>query len=321
MRQIILKEFIFFLTFIFHSCISQISGDTEKNISIIPQPYQIIVNTGEFSVGTGTQILSDNESKEAGRFLSELLTCEINLNLDMNRLNDSQTQMDAIVIQTVPELAENLGDEGYTLQVDRNGIKISAATNAGHLYGIQTLRQLFPVLGSIKQSGKNGAIAIPFISIEDKPRFRWRGFMLDVSRHFLPKSFIKKVINHLVFHKMNVFHWHLVDDQGWRIEIKKYPKLTEVGAWRVDREHQHWNAREMPGEGEKPTYGGYYTQGDIREIVSYAESLHVTIVPEIEMPAHVQSALAAYPEYSCTGGPFTVAPGGVAYNQYLLCRK
>jgi hexosaminidase len=112
-------------------------------------------------------------------------------------------------------------------------------------------------------------------------------------------------------HKMNVFQWHLTDDQGWRIEIKKYPRLTEVGAWRVDREDKPWNARPPQGEGEAATYGGFYTQDEVREIVAYAAARGITVVPEIEMPGHCQSALAAYPQFSCTGGPFTVLPGGV----------
>jgi hexosaminidase len=135
--------------------------------------------------------------------------------------------------------------------------------------------------------------------------------MLDVSRHFLPKEFIYDFIDHLAMHKLNTFHWHLVDDQGWRIEIKKYPKLTDIGAWRVDREDLHWNAREDRKPDEKATYGGFYTQKEIRDIVAYAQSRYVTIVPEIEMPGHTTAALAAYPQYSCTGGPFTVLPGGV----------
>ncbi|MEK9137784.1 MAG: family 20 glycosylhydrolase, partial [Bacteroidota bacterium] len=152
---------------------------------------------------------------------------------------------------------------------------------------------------------------IPCVAIRDWPRFEWRGMHLDVSRHFLPKKFIKTYIDMLAMHKMNVFHWHLTDDQGWRLEIKKYPKLIEVTAWRVDREDQHWNHRDPPREGEKATYGGYYTQDEIREIVKYADERNITVVPEIEMPAHTTALLAAYPQYSCTGGPFDVPPGGV----------
>jgi hexosaminidase len=152
---------------------------------------------------------------------------------------------------------------------------------------------------------------IPYAEIKDSPRFKWRGMHLDVSRHFLPKEFIKTYIDILAMHKLNVFHWHLTDDQGWRIEIKKYPKLTEVAAWRVDREHQPWSVRDPQRPDEKATMGGFYTQDEIREIVKYAADRNITVVPEIEMPAHTTALLAAYPQFSCSGGPFTVPPGGV----------
>jgi hexosaminidase len=134
--------------------------------------------------------------------------------------------------------------------------------------------------------------------------------MLDVSRHFFPKSFVKECIDIAAMHKLNTFHWHLTDDQGWRIQILKYPKLTSVGAWRVDREQFTWNERKPAQPGEVATYGGFYTQDDIREVVAYAKSRFVTVVPEIEMPGHATAALAGYPELSCTGGPFTVRTGG-----------
>ena len=199
----------------------------------------------------------------------------------------------------------------YNLQVSRRKIHISASSAAGIFYGMQTLRQLFPPEFESGSEVKSTAWELPCLFIEDYPRFAWRGMHLDVSRHFFPAEFIKRYIDLIAMHKMNVFHWHLVDDQGWRIEIKKYPRLTGVGAWRVDREDQPWNARDPQKPGEVATYGGYYTQAEISDIVKYAGERNVTVVPEIEMPAHVTSALAAYPEYSCTGGPFTVPPGGL----------
>jgi len=149
------------------------------------------------------------------------------------------------------------------------------------------------------------------MQISDYPRFSWRGLHLDVSRHFHDKEFIKKYIDLLALFKMNTFHWHLVDDQGWRVEIKKYPRLTEIGAWRVDHEDLPWNSRPEQKPGEKATIGGFYKQDDIREIVAYAAQRFITIVPEIEMPAHVSSALAAYPEYSCRQVPISVPSGGI----------
>jgi len=201
--------------------------------------------------------------------------------------------------------------EAYQLNVQKNRIEVKAAKPAGFYYAMQTLRQLLPI--EIERQQKQELIEwrVPVISISDSPAYKWRGFMLDVSRHFFPKKDVLRIIDHLAMHKINTLHLHLVDDQGWRIEIKKYPKLTEVGAWRVDREDQHWNSRAKQGAGEKATYGGFYTQEDIKEMVAYAQKRFITIIPEIEMPAHVTSALAAYPQFSCKGGPFTVLPGGV----------
>jgi hexosaminidase len=177
--------------------------------------------------------------------------------------------------------------ESYTLSIAEKGVSVSAGTTAGLFYGLLTFGQMLSAVDS-----QSGELAIPCIEISDQPRFRWRGMHLDVSRHFFPGEFIKKYIDLLARHKMNVFHWHLTDDQGWRIEIKRYPRLTEIGAWR----------REQDGT----TSGGFYTQEEIREIVEYARCRYVTVVPEIELPGHASAALAAYPEYSCTGGPFEV---------------
>ena len=152
---------------------------------------------------------------------------------------------------------------------------------------------------------------IPCVEIEDQPRFKWRGLMLDVARHFFTKEEVKQVLDAMALHKMNTFHWHLVDDQGWRIEIKKYPRLTQVGAWRKEIGFK-LDPKASTAYGPDGRYGGFYTQADIREVVAYAQARHITIVPEIEMPGHSTAALMAYPQFSCTGGPFnTDLPGGV----------
>lgn len=201
--------------------------------------------------------------------------------------------------------------EEYRLAVTKKKVSLTAGTPEGLFRGIHTIRQLLPPQIESRSTVSEMKWTLPCVSVTDYPRFEWRGMHLDVSRHFFEVEFIKRYIDILAMHKMNVFHWHLVDDQGWRIEIKKYPKLTEVGAWRVDREDKPWSSRELQQPGEKATYGGFYSQEEIKEIVAYAAERFITVVPEIEMPAHVGSALAAYPEYSCTGGPFTVPPGGV----------
>lgn len=178
-------------------------------------------------------------------------------------------------------------DDAYLLRIDEDDLRISASSPKGLFYGMQSLMQLLSTT-----SLGNDEIKLPTLEISDSPRFDWRGMHLDVSRHFFPVEFIKKCINLLAFHKMNIFHWHLTDDQGWRIEIKKYARLTEIGAWRT--------------ESDGKRYGGFYSQAEIRDIVHYARARHVTIVPEIELPGHASAALAAYPKLSCTGGPFEV---------------
>ncbi len=214
---------------------------------------------------------------------------------------------------------EHLGEEGYRLIITPDGILIASIAPQGVFYGLQTLKQLFPAVWAGEQNPAPLRVTLPCLEIEDQPRYAWRGMMLDVARHFQPKAFIFRFIDHLAMQKLNVFHWHLNDDQGWRIEIQKFPRLTEVGAWRVDRSGQHWSRRQPQQPGETPDYGGYYTQDDIREIVAYAQERFITIVPEIEMPAHAMAALAAYPHVSCTGGPFTVPTGSVWPITQIYC--
>lgn len=204
----------------------------------------------------------------------------------------------------------SLPAEHYRLDINTNQITINASSAAGWMYGLQTVRQLLPA-GIEDKSSPITSWSVPALTITDGPEFGWRGLMLDVSRHFFPKEYVLATIDRMALLKLNVLHLHLVDDQGWRIEIKQYPKLTEVGAWRVDQEDRHWNARLDNKPGEKGTNGGFYTQEEIREIVAYATSRSVRVVPEIEMPAHVMSALAAYPEHSCLGKPIAVPSGGV----------
>ena len=189
--------------------------------------------------------------------------------------------------------------EGYTLSVTPKRIDIRASSEAGFFYAEQTLVQL---------ATQNGG-QLPCLFLRDEPRFSWRGMHLDESRHFMGKDFVKKYIDWLATLKMNMFHWHLTDAQGWRIEIKKYPKLASIAAWRPERPGLLNSEADTARAGEPMTCGGYYTHDDIREIVQYAAERHVTIIPEIEMPGHTTAALVAYPEYSCTGGPFPM-PGG-----------
>ncbi len=196
--------------------------------------------------------------------------------------------------EIVLSLVESLGQkEAYTLEVSPNGIEIKAGTTAGIFYGVQTLLQLLP---------SDGSVELPCLNIEDQPRYPWRGMHLDCVRHFMPVPFLKKFIDLMALFKFNTFHWHLTDDQGWRLESRRYPRLTEVGAWRAETVR---GFEKGPGDGVP--HGGFYTREEAREIVEYAAARFITVVPEIEMPGHATAALAAYPEFSCTGGPFSVA--------------
>ncbi len=275
-------------------------------IAVIPRPASVAMLDGSFEVRPDTPIVTQAQTKALGQQLSQWLRPATGFSL---RVQDSRAATAGIVLAVNPDLA-NLGKEGYRLEVTSSRVLIESSAPAGVFYGIQTLRQLLPPESFSGAKVTGVAWRIPGVRIEDQPRFAWRGMHLDVCRHFFPKEFIKTYIDLLALHKMNVFHWHLTEDQGWRIEVKKYPKLTQVGAWRADREEQHWNRRTPPRPGDKATYGGFYTQQDVREIVAYASSRFVTVVPEIEMPAHAMAALASYPELSCTGGPFYVMPGG-----------
>ena len=194
---------------------------------------------------------------------------------------------------------QGLGAEGYRLDVTPGGIAIRSAGRAGLFYGIQTLRQLLPEAVEQRTKAVGVAWTVPCVAIEDSPRFAWRGAMLDVCRHLLEVKDVEAFIDAMALHKLNSLHFHLTDDQGWRIEIKKYPKLTEAGAWRSESPRR---GNRNAGDGQR--YGGFFTQEQLRGLVAYAAKRHITIVPEIEMPGHGLAALSAYPELGCTGGPY-----------------
>ena len=210
----------------------------------------------------------------------------------------SKSTTDSVIQFRLEKDAPKLGREGYRLTVDGNRIELKAAETPGIFYAVQTFLQLLPPAVYSGSPRIKVGWAVPGVRIEDYPRFAWRGAMLDCARHFRPVGFIKRFLDLLAMHKLNVFHWHLTDDQGWRIEIKKYPKLTEVGGWRRETRAGHTHG---PGAGDGVPHGGFYTQAEVREIVAYAAERHITVVPEIEMPGHAQAAIAAYPELGCTG--------------------
>jgi hexosaminidase len=269
--------------------------------ALIPAPEKLTPRSGSFTLGETTSILAGDDLRAQADLLRDQLRTASGLPLP----SASSAKGSHIALALDPSLA-SLGDEGYRLTVNGDEAAIHASKPAGVLRGSQTLRQLLPPEIYRRAPVTGASWAIPAVEIEDRPSFGWRGSHLDVGRHFMPKEFVLKHIDLLALHKFNVFHWHLTEDQGWRIEIKKYPKLTEVGAWRRDsmtapRTHDPAK-RKFAG---KP-HGGFYTQDDVREVVGYAADRGITVLPEIELPGHAMAAIAAYPELGNTGKPIEV---------------
>lgn len=260
----------------------------EQAYHIIPKPASMERSKGSFLISTKTYISSIDSLKTEAEFLSEMLGSAIGAQIPFEQ---GKTGEGGIILK----LDENIeNEEGYELVVEYNKIIISGKSAKGVFYAIQTLCQLLP---TTRESGTSLEVesSIPAVVIKDEPRFAYRGMMLDVGRHFFPVSFIKKYIDLIAMHKMNKFHWHLTEDQGWRIEIKKYSKLTKIGAYRNGTIIGH-----HPGTGNDQTrYGGFYTQEEVKDIVAYASARHVEVIPEIELPGHGGAAIAAYPFLSC----------------------
>ena len=287
-------------------------GVDERAISIVPVPVEMEIGQGSFTIVPKSIIIVSDKTKQVGEYLSDKLAPAMGFELKVKKAGLFQSKKNNIFLTIKSDLKE-LGAEGYELKVLKDHVEIKAADAAGVFYGCQTLMQLLPgaVAGNEKAEGVEWSV--PAVTIKDMPRFKWRGLHLDVCRHFMPKEFVLKFIDLLAMHKMNTMHWHLTEDQGWRIEIKKYPKLTEVGAWRKETTI----GRNQPGPGDGIKHGGFYTQEDVKEIVAYAKERFITIVPEIEMPGHAQAAISAYPEYACVDGPFEVwTRWGVSNNVY-----
>ena len=268
---------------------------------IIPEPVAQQKALGEFVLTADTRIhipKGNPEVRKIAEFLAMTLAIPTGVKLPVLETPKIGKHINFKLESTPFKVVGQ--EEGYSLDITPKHIDIKAQTPAGLFYGVQSLIQLFPKQVEGKKYQRM-VWKIPASSVIDYPRYAWRGIMLDVSRHFFPKEYIKSFIDQLARYKFNTFHWHLTDDQGWRIEIKSYPKLTSVGAWRVPRVGNWWE-RELPQEGEKPTYGGFYTQEDIKEIVAYAQSKYIQILPEIDVPGHSLAILTAYPELSCAGG-------------------
>jgi len=277
------------------------SLQSEAKMALVPQPVSVKKGSESWELRPNAKIAY---TPEAARATAELMATQLRTATGY-RLPVVSGESGDIILRLTTEKKSDRPDESYELSVKSNEVQICATAPAGLFYGTQTLRQLFsPTIYSTKSISTSWEA--PCVQIKDKPRFVWRGLMLDCSRHFFTKEEIFSFLDNMAALKLNVFHWHLTDNQGWRIEIKKYPKLTTVGAWR----DQTLKGR-LPKKIEKrkydgKRYGGFYTQEDIREIVAYAAARHITIVPEIDMPGHIQAAIAAYPEFGCTNLPVKV---------------
>lgn len=278
--------------------------------NIIPKPVEIKSTAGNFTVTAATSIGANNAESQK---IAEMLATKFKLAAGFSP-KVQKTGAIQFTINTTPNVT--IGDEGYTLESSATGVKIAANKPAGLFYGLQSLLQLLPKEIESKTIAKGIQWTIPGVKVLDYPRFGWRGLMLDVSRHFFSKADVKRYIDNMVRYKFNTLHWHLTDDNGWRIEIKSLPKLTEVGAWRVARDGRFGDRKE-PQEGEPTPYGGFYTQEDIKEIVRYADERGVTIVPEVDIPGHSMAAIAAYPELSCTKDPKTKVNPGTNFAEWF----
>ena len=281
-----------------------------KEVSIVPITNHLEETNGAFVLKSNTSIgVIDAELIPAAEYLADMLSSATGYDLKVKEGEGTITLA----------LGDVQGKEGaYTLTAESDKVNITGNSYGGVIAGIESLRQLFPPQIESKEIVKGTDWAIPAVNIQDAPRFEWRGIMLDVSRHFYTIDEVKELLDVMALYKMNKFHWHLTDDQGWRIEIKKYPKLTTVGGYRKKTIVGYmWD---NPTEWNTKRYGGFYTQEDIKEVVAYAKKRFVEIIPEIEMPGHSVAALTAYPEYSCTGGPFEVEGRWGVFND-IYCTK
>lgn len=281
---------------------------TDASYDVIPLPQSIVMVKGKaFILNSNTTIFcssKDDLMQKNACFLSCYIADLTGLKLKVSDIKPKKGNYIELLLNN-----KNIkGKEAYTININNKNIKISGFTSAGVFYGIQTLRKSLPICNAT-----NNPIVLPAAEIKDAPRFKYRGMMLDCSRHFFSIDFIKKFIDLIALHNMNTFHWHLNDDQGWRIEIKKYPKLVEIGSVRTGTVM----GRNSDVD-DSIKYGGYYTQEQCREIVEYARQRHITVIPEIDMPGHMKAVLASYPNLGCTGGPYKVGHNwGVYYD--VLC--
>jgi hexosaminidase len=277
---------------LFISCNNKLEFRDNVASFLVPKPIKITQQKGYFLIDKNTLIVTPEIFLNEAKYLQQLIEESSNFNLSIVLEANSSQIENAIVLTNNSQLVEELNsEESYKLIGTKSKIEIEGSFAKGIMHGIQTLRQLF--VNDFHKNIKKDEWLIPLVSIQDKPKFKHRGMLFDSGRHFFEVDVVKKYIDLLALYKMNVFHWHLTEDQGWRIAIDKYPKLTEIGAYRIQE--------------DGAVYGGFYTKEQVKEIVAYATERHITVIPEIELPGHSQAALDAYPELSCTGNAIEVA--------------
>jgi hexosaminidase len=280
-----MKKFIFFLLLF-----TSLSAISQTNLNIIPKPVEIKEGSGDFTLTKSTSIIANAAESHNADMLNFYLKKLYGFTLAVKNNSLKKDSRNSIILENSKKAADKKDE--YHLAVTKDKINIEGISNEAVFYGIQTLLQLLPTDNS---SSINNGFQLPQVTITDYPRFQYRGMHLDVGRHFFGPNEVKKYIDYLAFHKFNTFHWHLTEDQGWRIEIKRYPKLTSVGGFRNGTVIGHY-----PGTGNDSIhYGGFYTQKEVKEIVKYAQDRYIIIIPEIEMPGHSSAAIAAYPQLSC----------------------
>ncbi|HUU28524.1 MAG TPA: beta-N-acetylhexosaminidase [archaeon] len=289
---------------LFSFAAAEIKASDQSTPAIIPLPVDLQMGEGQFQLNPASTICADSCFLKEAEYLARQLRTATGYQLEIKVIppaGPDRSNGNTILLASDPSL--QLGDEGYSLTATPGQVVIRAGAAAGAFYGIQTLLQLFPPAILSKTRVTDTGWVVPEVRIKDSPRFGWRAYLLDEARWFKGAETVKSLLDQMALHKMNVFQWHLTDDQGWRIEIKRYPKLTEIGSRRKDTQIGGWDSKERTG---KP-HAGFYTQEQIREIVQYAADRHITIVPEIEMPGHASAAIAAYPEIGTSGRVIEVA--------------
>ena len=310
-----MKKEILIILVLLTSLISMHAANlTSPPISIVPRPAQVVPGEGNFTFSS--QTLFSVENHEQAVIVRNFINLLKRSSGITSQLAIGGSEKSHVCFTT----DSSLKSEAYQLAVTPEQIQVKASDIKGFFYALQTIRLLLPSAVEGNQQAKNIRWSIPAVTIQDEPRFGYRALMLDAARFFIPKENVLRIIDCMGMLKINTLHFHLTDDNGWRLEIKKYPRLTEVGAWRVNRMDVPFYFRRNAEPGEPTPIGGFYTQEDIKEVVAYAKKRFVEIIPEIEMPGHSVAALTAYPEYSCTGGPFEVEGRWGVFND-IYCTK